>query len=135
MWAQVIEMQRVLNRLWEKKSVAFLVPPKEVLNQHEDEWWKGMSWLGWSSMRVLDLSSLHDELVAMVHANSALWNTRPPHAIYSLLERLCIKYKGRRLPDNELYSIKYKFLGMYEEWNYQTPHTSVSLPNIHIYNE
>lgn len=135
-WAQIIELQRVLNRRWKKGGVAFQVPPAEVLAQNinEKEWWNVVSWLGWSNMHVYDLSSLHNDLVAMVHANPALWMTRPPHAVYRLLQRLCIKYKGRRLENDEI-SVKYKFLARWEEWNYETAHTSVSFPQIHISNE
>ena len=134
-WAQLIELQRVLNRRWKKGGVSFQVPPAQVLDQHKDEWWNVISWLGWSGMRVFDLTSLHDDLVAMVHANPVLWMTRPPHAVYNLLQRLCIKYKGRRLANDEIYAVKYKLLVRYEEWNYETPHTSVSFPQIHISNE
>jgi len=134
-WAQLIELQRVLNWRWKQGGVSFQMPPAEVLDQHKDEWWNVMSWLGWTSMRVLDLSSLHDDLVAMVHANPGLWNAKPPHAVFNLLQRLCIKYKGFKYTNDEIYSITYKLLVRYEEWNYETPHTSVSFPQIHISNE
>ena len=134
-WAQLIELQRVLNRRWKKGGVSFQVPPAQVLDQHKDEWWNVISWLGWTSMRVLDLSSLHDDLVAMVHANPGLWNAKPPHAVFNLLQRLCIKYKGFKYTNDEIYSIRYKLLVRYEEWNYETAHTSVSFPQIHISNE
>ena len=116
MWAQIIELQRVLNRCWEKGSVVFTTPTDEILSQHKATWWLVMSWLGWLEMRVLDPRSLHDELTTMVNTNSKLWKYM--NNIPSLLDRLCIERTGRRLPDDKIHAFEFKYLVRYEDWSF-----------------
>ena len=127
-WACVLELQRALNRCWQKGSVVFTAPPAEERNKLT--WWTAMSWFGWSRMRIADPQSFHDDIIVMVNTQPQLWT-----GIYSLFNVLgrCAVYqdaRSRRLEDTEVEFATNTFLVRYEEWSFHFNsyhmHTSIS---------
>ena len=115
-WACILELQRVLNRCWQKGSVVFTVPPQEERHL----WWNSTSWFGWSQMRITDPHSFHDDIIVMINTQPKVWT-----GLYSLFNVLgrCAVYqdtRSRRLEDSEVEFATNTFLVRYEEWSFHS---------------
>ena len=115
-WACMLELQRVLNRCWQKGSVVFTVPP--TTERNKVTWWTSTSWFGWSQMRIADPQSFHDDIIHMINTQPKLWSGI--YTLFNVLGRCAVyqDWRSRRLEDSEVEFATNTFLVRYEEWSF-----------------
>ena len=117
LWACILELQRLLNRCWQKGSVTFLVPSDgQSATIDTLTWWTDMSWFGWSQMRIVDPRSFHDDIMLMINTQPRLWTGI--HSLFNILGQCAVFPDGRRLNDSDVEFTTLTNLVRYEDWTF-----------------